>query len=74
MMNMIRNRFLQFVLYVVIFALVWNLMDFLWDLLLTHETAPFTVWNNVLKPLLLGAVVVGGTTAYMKKKTQKKQK
>ena len=71
---MIKNKFLQSALYVVIFVLVWNLMEFLWDSLLTHEAMPFTVWNNVLKPLLLGVAVVWGTAAYMKKKTQQKKK
>ena len=71
---MIKNKFLQSALYVVIVVLVWNLMDFLWNLLITRSAWPFTVWDNVAKPLLLGAVVVWATTALMKKKMQKKQK
>ena len=69
---MIKNKFLQFALYVVIFALMWNLMDFLWELIFTGSPPSFALWDHLILPVLLGAVAVWGTTALAKGKRKGK--
>ena len=71
---MIKNKFLQFVLYVVVFVLVWNVLDYLWELILPQDASWFTVSDNVVKPLLLGVILSWVIPAYIRKKAQKKQK
>ena len=68
---MIKNKFVQFVLYVVVFALEWNLLSFLWDLVFTQNVWQFSWWDSVIFPLILGAACVWLSGMMTKKKAKK---
>ncbi len=65
---MIKNRKAAFGLFVVIFLLFWNLLDFLYAAFITRSGYHFTAGNDMGSPVILAVII--GSLLFLRKKAQ----
>ena len=53
---MIKNKNVTFGLYVVVFVAFWNLLDFLWCVLISKTAYQFRTVSDLMLPLVLAIV------------------
>ena len=63
---MIKNRKLAFVLFVVFFLMVWNILDYLYSVVLTRSAFRFSTGTDLLLPLIVS--VVTGVLLFLREK------
>ena len=63
-----KNKYVQFGLFIVLFLAFWNLFDYLYSILITHSEYRFGVISDLLIPFVV-AVVMGAITFLRKKNT-----
>ncbi len=63
---MIKNKYLAFGLFIIIFVLFENLLDFLYSVFIIRSAYTFSVSVNLTAPLTIGAVV--GYIIFLRKK------
>lgn len=55
---MIKNKYVAFGLFVVLFMVGWNLLDFIWSALITKSPYNFSAGTDLAIPLV-SALVIG---------------
>lgn len=61
---MIKNKKIAFAIYVVVFMVFWNILDFLYATLITHSGYTFGAGTDMLIPLCLS--IVSGYLFFLK--------
>ena len=54
---MIKNRTVAFVIFVVLFMIFWNLLDFIWATLITKNPYRFSAGTDLGFPLVIALVI-----------------
>ena len=68
--NMIRNRYVAFGLFVVVALAVWNLLDYLYSIVITRSVYQFAIGSDLGFPVVVAAVV--GYLLFLHKKTDER--
>ena len=63
---MIKNKKLAFVLFVVLFLMTWNMLDYLYSVALTRSAFRFSSGTDLLLPLIVS--VVTGALLFLREK------
>ena len=63
---MIKNKKLAFVLFVVLFLMAWNMLDYLYSVALTRSAFRFSSGTDLLLPLIIS--VVTGALLFLREK------
>ena len=63
------NKYAAFAIFVVLFTAFYNLLIFLFGLLITHSPYRFDVWNSVILPMALGVGI--GYFVFLREKKPK---
>ena len=56
-MKMNKNEMLVVAIYLIVFLIVWNLCDLVYDLLIRRSGFTFELFNNIGQPLLIAIFV-----------------
>ena len=64
------NKALKAVLFVIVFILMWNILDYLFDSFITRSGYRFSVMDSIIKPASAGTVlcIVSGLIGAFRKK------
>ena len=54
---MVKNKTLAFVLFIALFLIIWNLLDFLYSALITGNGYGFAAGGDLFIPLVVSVVV-----------------
>lgn len=63
---MVKNKTLAFVLFIALFLIIWNLLDFLYSALITGNGYGFAAGGDLFIPLVVSVVV--GYLFFLRKK------
>lgn len=63
---MVKNKTLAFVLFVALFLIIWNLLDFLYSVIFTGNGYGFAAGGDLFIPLVVG--VASGYLLFLRKK------
>lgn len=54
---MIKNKVVAFILFLIVFLLLWTGIDLLVTLVITRAQYHFEAWDDLILPLIIGAVL-----------------
>ncbi len=63
---MVKNKYLAYVLFVVLMIVFWNLIDFLYSSVITHNGYQFGIVGDLAIPLVVAVAV--GYLLFLRKK------
>ena len=62
---MIKNKTVAFVLFIVVFLLIWNAVDYLYSAVITKSAFHFATGLDLIVPLVVSVVI--GTLLFLRK-------
>ena len=63
---MIKNKIVSLILFIVVFLLIWNALDYLYSVVITNNAFHFAAGLDLIVPLVVSAVI--GTLLFLRDK------
>ncbi len=54
---MLKHKIVQFVAFLAMILVLWNLLDFLYAKIFIKTAYQFTPWNELIMPLIVGSIM-----------------
>ena len=61
-----KNKWVKFIAYIIGFPILWNAVDYVWDVLIQKNQFQFKVTANIITPVVIACII--GYFSYLRDK------